>query len=152
MWKQIQCKETEVGYKMHVLTGVVSLACNHRQVSPLARQLILHSPFLNLKYHFLDWIPGLGILICWTITVSQTHVFLWRRWDLQGSWKGIFSRRLLNVVLTKDQTEKKINIFIHASKIPSSLSLYTSFHFFLYSWIYNSVRGTTNLWANRIDM
>lgn len=39
---------------MHVLTGVVSQACNHRQLPPLARQLILHSPFSNLKYHFLD--------------------------------------------------------------------------------------------------
>lgn len=54
MCKPIQCKETEVGYKMHVLTGVVSQACNHRQLPPLARQLILHSPFSNLKYHFLD--------------------------------------------------------------------------------------------------
>lgn len=76
MCKQMQCKETEVGYKMRVLTGVVSQAYNPRQAPPLAMKFILDSPSPGSSPISLIVLSSLGPFNCWTTNCkSNTCLF-----------------------------------------------------------------------------
>lgn len=157
MCKQIQFEETEVGYKMHVLTGMISRGCNCRQEHSLAMKLILHSASPGSSLISLVALPSVGPLICWTTNCrSNTYtcpfiekvgptwyfgeIFLKNSFKYNPHWRP--------------NRKKKYTFFVHTSKIALLYWAlrHISFHFLSILWWYTRVRGNINLWIQRMGM
>jgi hypothetical protein len=109
MYKQILCKEAEVGCRVHILTGVISQDCNLRQEHLLAMELTLQSSFPSSCPISLVVLPSTGpFIFCSTMHKSDTGLLYRKDGTCRVFGEGFFQEDL-NITLTKDKI--KINIF-----------------------------------------